>query len=299
MFKKFLIFTLIVSCSTAIFAQTDYTKKWQAAYKLYRTRKYAEAISAFVKLAEYTSNPGNKYNCYIHAGYSARNIKKYDEAIAFADKASKVKNPYIYPSITRKIDFMYSARKYKEIIAMFPVDEIMKWPKCYRSDALYYIGLAQYNLKKGKGAEKTFKLMHENAGHPHTQTNALLRVGHNYRHRLNDIDKATVAYNKAIAVPNGHPHYQSEAYDGIAGILISQKKYDQAIAEYDKLLAMKNVNAYWKSRGMLNKGNLLKTMGKKGKAIKCYNQAIAVKGCAGWVKNSCKAQLKALEAKAK
>ena len=65
------------------------------------------------------------------------------------------------------------------------------------------------------------------------------------------------------------------------------------------LFAMKNVNAYWKSRGMLNKGNLLKTMGKKGKAIKCYNQAIAVKGCAGWVKNSCKAQLKALETKAK
>lgn len=298
MFKKLIVLTLIVNCSTAIFAQADYMEKWNAAYKLYRAAKYAEAGSAFEKLAGETSNPGNKYNCYIYAGYSARNIKKYDEAVAFTEKAAKVENPYLYQSITRKIDFMYSAAKYKEILEMFPVDEIMKWPKCYRSDALYYIGLAQYNLKKGEDAEKTFAIMYENAENPNTQANALLRKGHNYRHRLNDVDKATAAYKEVVAVADSYPNYKCEAYDALGQILASQKKYDEALAEYDKLIGMKKVNAYWKSRSLYNKGNVFNMMGKKEDAVKSYKQAIATKGVAGWVKNACEAQLKKLESEA-
>jgi len=298
MFKKLLIFTLIVSCSSAIFAQADYQAKWKAAYNLYRARKYAEAIPVFVKLAESTTNPGSKHNCYIYAGYSARNIKKYDEAVAFAKKAGEVPNPYKYAALVRQIDFMYSGRKYKELLEMFPNDKIMEWPKYYRADALQYLGLAQYNLKKGEEAEKTFTLMHDNAVTGSHKSLALLRKAHTYRNHLKDIDKATAIYRETIALPDGNPHYQSEAYDAIAGILISQKKNDEALAEYDKLIGMKKVNAYWKSRGLYNKGNLLKTMGKKEDAIKCYNDAIAVKGGSGWVKNGCKKQLKALQPKA-
>ena len=295
MFKKLLILTLVVNCSAAIFAQIDYSEKWKDAYKLYRSRKYAEAIPAFEKLAEYTSSPGRKHSCYIYAGYSARNLKKYDEAIAFAEKAGKVKNPYIYQAITRKIDFMYSAKKYKEILEKFSVDEIMKWPKCYRSDALHYIGLAQYNLKKGEDADKTFTLMHENAVHPNTQTLALLRKGNTCRHRLKDVDKAIATYGEAVAVPNGHTSYKAEAYEGLASILASQKKYDEALGEYDKLLATKKLNGYWKARGLYRKASLLNTMNKKEEAIKVYKQAIATKGCASWIKKGAQAQLKKLE----
>ncbi len=297
MFKKLLILTLIVNCSVAVFAQIDYSERWNAAYKLYRARKYAEAIPAFEKLAEYTSNPGSKYNCYIHAGYSARNLKKYDEAIAFAEKASKVKNPYLYSSLTREIDFMYSARKYKEAIEKFPVDEIMKWPKYYRSDALHYIGLSQYNLKKGEDAEKTFTLMYENAVHPNTQTLALLRKGHNYRNQLKDNDKAAAAYGETVAVTDGHPNYKAEAYEALAGILSSQKKYDDALAEYDKLINIKKISAYWTARAIYQKAGILNTMGKKEDAVKCYKQAIATKGCPSWIKKGSDAQIKKLESK--
>ena len=298
MLKKFLIFTFVVSCSTAIFAQANYVAEWKAAQKLYRSKKYAEAIPAFVKLAESTSIPDRQHNCYVYAGYSARNIKKYDEAIAFAKKSGEVKNPYKYKALTRQIETMYTAKRYKEIIEMFPVDKIMEAPKYCRSDMLNYLGLAQYNLKKGEDAEKTFKLMYENSVHPNTMTLGLLRSGHNYRHRLKDVDKATAKYREAIAIPNGHPYYQSESYFSIASILISQKKYDEALAQYDKLLAMKKVSAYWKSRGLYYKGILLVKMGKKEEAAKCYNQAIATKGCAGWVKRGCKAQLKKIQPKA-
>ncbi|MDD5597772.1 MAG: tetratricopeptide repeat protein [Victivallaceae bacterium] len=297
MLKKLLILLLVVSCSSAIFAQKDYSEKWNAAYNLFRTRKYAEAMDAFAKLAENTSNPGNQYNCYIHAGYSARAIKKYDEAIAFAEKAEKIVNPYQYSSMIRKIDFMYSAGKYKEITEKFPAETIMKWPECYRSDALYYLGLAQYNLKQGEDAEKTFTLMFENAQSPNHEALALLRHGYNYRHRIKDDDKALEAYNKIIKTEGAHPNYQAEAYLCLTSILISQKKNDEAIAEYDKLLASKKVSAYWKSRGLYDKGNLLKTMDKKEEAIKCYKDAIATKGCPDWVKNGCEKQLKALEPK--
>jgi len=297
MLKKLLIFALIVSCSAAVFAQ-DYKTEWKAAYKLYRAKKYAEAIPAFEKLAESTSVPSNKHNCYMHAGYSARKLKKYDEAIAFAKKSGEVQNPYKYTSLTRQIDFMYSAKKYKEVLGMLSIDDIMEWPKCYRSDALYYLGLSEYTLKEGEDAERTFKLMHENAITGNHKTLALLRSGHNYRHRLKNNDKAMEAFRGTIEVPKGNVWHQSEAYDGIASILISQKKYDEALAEYDKLIAMKKVHAYWKARGSYNKGNLLKKIGKKEEAIKCYNQAIATKGCAGWVKKGCKAQLKKLQPKA-
>ena len=295
MFKKLLILTLVVNCSVAIFAQVDYSEKWKAAYKLYRARKYAEAIPAFEKLAEYTSDPGRKHNCYIHAGYSARNLKKYDEAIAFAKKAGEVENPYVYQGKIRELDFMYSGKKYDEALEKFPIDEIMKWPKRYRSDALYYIGLSQYNLKKGEDAEKTFTLMHENAVHPNTQTIALLRKGNNYRHRLKDVDKAIATYGEAVAVPNGHTSYKAEAYENLASILISQKKYDEALGEYDKLLAIKKLNGYCKARGLYRKAGLLNTMSKKEEAIKVYKQAIATKGCPGWIKKGAQAQLKKLE----
>lgn len=296
MFKKLLICALVVSCSAAVFAQ-NYATEWKAAYKLYRAKKYAEAITAFEKLAESTSNPSNKHNCYIHAGYSARSLKKYDEAIAFAKKSGEVENPYKYVSLIRQIDFMYSARKYKEALAMFSIDDIMQWPKCYRSDALYYLGLAQYNLKKGEDAEKTFKLMHENAVTVNHKSLSLIRHGYNYRHRLKNTDKAIESFREATEVPNAHPNHKSESYIGIADIFISQKKYDEALAEYDKLITIKKVSAYWKSRGLYNKGNLLKRIGKKEEAIKCYNQAIATKGCAGWVKKGCQKQLKALQPK--
>lgn len=296
MLKKLLICVLVVSCSVAIFAQ-DYKTEWKAAYKLYRAKKYAEAIPAFEKLAESTSNPSNKQNCYIHAGYSARNLKKYDEAIAFAKKAGEVENPYKYTSLTRQIDFMYSAKKYKELLDMYPIDDIMKWPKCYRSGALYYLGLAQYNLKKGEDAENTFKIMHENGVTGNHKTLSLLRSGYNYRHRLKNTDKAIESFRGAIDVPKGNVWHQSEAYNGIADILISQKKYDEALGEYDKLITMKKVHGYWKARGLYNKGNLLKKIGEKEEAIKCYNQSLAGKGCTGWIKKGCKKQLKALQPK--
>lgn len=296
MLKKSLIFIFVVSCSTAIFAQ-DYSTDWKAAYKLYRARKYAEAVTAFVKLAEqdYTSQSG-KYNCYIHAGYSARNLKKYDEAVAFATKASKVKNHYFYEGKTREFDFMVSGKKYKELTETITTDEILEWPKYYRSNALYYLGLAQYYLKNAEDAEKTFKLMHENAVRGYYKTLALLRSGNNYRHRMKDKERAAATYKAAIAVPKGHPHHKAEACEQLVYILISQKKNDEALAEYDKSLKLK-LNGYWKSRMMYRKADLLRKMGKKEEAVKFYNQAIATKGCPGWVKKGCQKGIKALEAK--
>ncbi len=294
MLKKFLIFALVVSCSAAIFAQ-DYNAGWKAAYKLYSAQKYAEAIPAFVKLAESTSEPGRQFRCYIYAGYSARNIKKYDEALAFADKAGKVDNPHKYNAMIRKLDFTYSSRKYQKVIDLFPISEIMKWPKCYRSNALYYIGLAQYNLKKGEDAEKTFKLGYENAEIPSWKAQSILRSGNNYRHLLKDADKAVESFRETIKI-NAHQNYTCEAYNGLAEIFIKRKKYDEALVEYDKLLAVKKISAYWKARGLYVKGNVLKTMGKKEEAIKCYKQSLSSKGCTGWIKTVCQKQLKALQA---
>jgi len=297
MLKKLLILTLIVSCSSAIFAQDGYKTKWNAAYKLYRAKKYAEAIPAFVKLAEGTTNQGNKYNCYIQAAYSARNLKKYDEAVALTKKAGQIKNPYVYGAKTRELDFMYSGRKYKEITETITADEIMEWPKYYRGSAFNYLGLAQYNLKNGKDAEKTFKLMYESAETGDHKGIALMRSGHNYRHRLKNIEKAVEAYNKVIEISKLHPNYKSETYDALASILISQKKNDEALVEYDKLFAIKKISPYWKGRSLYNKGNLLVKMGKKEEAVKCYKQSLAVKGSSSWIKKGCKSKLKKLQAK--
>jgi len=298
MLKKLLILTLIISCTSTIFAQDDYKGKWNAAYKLYRARKYAEAIPAFVKLGERDDiSPQNKNSCYLHAGYSARNIKKYNEAAAFARKAGQVKNPYGYESKTREIEFMHNGKKYKEITETITADEIMEWPKYYRSNALHYLGLAQYSLKNGEDAEKTFRLMHENAVTSYHKGLASLRSANNYRHRIKDEGKALAAYHAIIKNPKNKPDHKAEACDALASMLISKKKNDEALAEYDKLVAIKKISPYWKGRGLYNKGNLLVKMGKKEEAAKCYKQSLAVKGSAGWVKKGCNSQLKKLQAK--
>ena len=113
-------------------------------------------MKAFSELAEKTSISGRQYDCYRYAGYSARYLKKYDEAIAFADKIATIKNPYEFYSKIRKMEFMYSGKKYKDIIAEFPVDKIMTWPKCYRSEGLYHLGYAYYRLNKGRRSKKSF-----------------------------------------------------------------------------------------------------------------------------------------------
>jgi tetratricopeptide (TPR) repeat protein len=295
MFKKAFVFSLAIICSAAAFA-FDYSTEWKAAYKLYRGRKYAEAMKAFSELAEKTSNPDYQYNCYRYAGYSARHSKKYDEAIAFADKIGTIKNKYEFYSKIRKMENMYYGKKYKEITEMFPVDQIMTWPKYYRSEGLYYLGLALYNSKNGAEAEKVFKACFDNATSDYWKGLANLRHGYNYRYRLRKPEVAVESFYAVIELPRSASGHKSEAYSAVASILMSQKKNDEALAEYDKLINMKKVSAYWKSRGLYYKGNLLKNMGKKEEAAKCYKDAIAVKGCAGWVKKGCQKQLKSLEA---
>ena len=295
MLKKFLILALVVSCSSAIFAQ-DYRTEWNAVYKLYRAKKYAEAIPAFVALAEKDYAPSStKYNCYIHAGYSARNLKKYDEAIAFAKKASEVKNHYVYEGKTRELDFMYGGKKYKEITESITADEIMEWPKYYRSNALYYLGLAQYNLKDGESAAKTFKLMHENAVTDYFKTLSLLRSGHTYRNKIKDLDKAAAAFKGAGDIKGAVSH-RAEAYEHQAFVLTTQKKNDEGIVAFDKAIALKKLSPYWTSRLLYRKAELLKKMKKNDEAIKLYKAASAVKGAPGWVKSGSKKSLKALGA---
>jgi len=293
MFKKLLVFALIVNCSAAVFAQTDYLEKWNAAYKLYQSKKYAEAMSAFAKLAENTSDPMSKYNCYMQACYSARSIKKYDEAIAFADKASKVKNPYLYKGAIRKLDYMCRAGKYNEAIREFTIDKIMEWPKFYRSEALSYIGLAQSKLNQNVEAANTLELMYQNAEDSAAKANAALQKGSIYSKQLKDMDQALAAYRQVLTIPKVHPRYKSRAYDNIAVILFLQKRYDEALAVYDKQKALpKN-----KSHALFRKGLLLKTLGRKTEAIKCFQEIIAAKDCSSWYKKLCQKQLKRLESK--
>lgn len=158
MLKKALVFSLAIICSTAAFA-FNYKAEWKAAYKLYQGKKYAEAMKAFSELAEKTDSAGYQHNCLKYAGYSAQRLKKYDEAIAFADKIAEIKNPYKYYSKLRKLEFMYNGRKYKDMIAEFNVDDINTWPKGFRSEGFYRLGYAYYRLNKGEEAKNVSKLV--------------------------------------------------------------------------------------------------------------------------------------------
>ncbi|MDD5699188.1 MAG: tetratricopeptide repeat protein [Victivallaceae bacterium] len=297
MFKRFLTVLFIISYSAVVFAQQDYPAKLKAAFELYRAKKYAEALPAFEKLAETAPSLQAQYECYCYAGYSARNIKKYDEAIAFADKIAEIPNLYPYYSKLRRMDFMYSAREYKEIIDRFKIDDIQKWPPAYRTEALYYVGLAYYQLKQGEEAEKIFKLGKESAHSDHWRGVHSVRSGYNYHHRLKDYDKATAAFREAIDTPGTHISYKCEAHLGIADLLYKQKKYAEAIAECNKGIILKNASGYWVSRNLARKADILKVMGKKDEAVKCYEQAVATKGCPDWLKKSCQKQLDSLKPK--
>ncbi|MDD5699187.1 MAG: tetratricopeptide repeat protein [Victivallaceae bacterium] len=299
MFKKLLIFSFMVSFFGVVSAQEDYAAGWKAAIELYRAKKYAEALPAFEKLTKTAPSLQAQYECYRHAGYSARNIKKYDEAIALADKIAEIPNPYPYYSKLRRMEFMYNAGKYQDIIARFKIDDIKKWPADYKVEALHYLGLAYYQLKQGKEAEKIFKLGKENAVSPYWSGLHSLRNGHNYRHRLKDMDKAATAFQEVIDNPDASIWHKCEACSGIADILSYQKKYEEALAECNKLLMLKKIPGYWIARGLAQKAGILKTMGKKDEAVKCYEQAVATKGCPAWLTNSCLNQLKALQPKTK
>lgn len=297
MFKKWLTFLFIATCSTVIFAQEDYAAGWKAAQDLYRAGKYAEAQAAFTKLAETAPSFQSQCDCYRLAGYSARNLKKYDEAIALADKIAEIPSPYPYYSKVRRMEFMLNAGKYKEITEMFKSDDILKWPPADRPEAFHFLGLAYYYLKQGKEAEAVFKLGKENASFSGYWSGVhSLRSGHNYRYLMNDNDKAVAAFKEVVAGSSGIWE-KCDACHGIAELLVAQKKYDEALAEYDKLIALKGVPGYWVARALLCKGNILKTMEKKDEAVKCYEQSIATKGCPDWIKNGCQSQLKTLQPK--
>lgn len=296
MLKKALVFSLAIICSTAAFA-FNYKTEWKTAYDLYRGKKYAEAMKAFSELADKTDSAGNKYNCLKYAGYSAQRLKKYDEAIAFANKMAEIKNPYMYYSKLRKEEFMYGAKMYKEIVAEFPVDEILTWPKVLRSEALYRLGLSYYYLKKGEEAQKAFQACLDNATSDYWKGNANLRLGYNTRARLKKPEEAMAFFCAVIETPKASKYHKVEAYSEKAAILVNQKKYDEAMVEYNKILSTKKLNGYWTARGTCYKASLLEKMGKKDEAVKLYKEAMATKGCAGWVKKKCQKQLKALEAK--
>jgi hypothetical protein len=256
-------------------------------------------MTAFEKLAKTTGNPTNQYNCYRYAGYSARKSKQHDKAIAFADKIGEIKNPYKYLAMVRKLEALYYAKKYKQANEMITREEILEWPKTYGHTGLYFLGLAQYQLKKGKEAEKTFALGVKNASSDSQKGIHHLKSATNYQHRLKDPDKAMESYRALIKVPKAHPNHKATGYEAIASMLRGKKKNSDAIAEYDKALALEKLGGYWKARILGRKADTLKIMGKKAEAIKTYNQAIATKGCPGWIKKGAQKNLKALQAKKK
>lgn len=289
MFGKVIVAVIALGLFGGSAARADYPADRKAAEDLMRTGKSAEAMAAFIKLAEGPLTDMQKSDALDRAARLADSLKKYDQAMELAQKI-----PLAPVSKTCQMAIMQNNYKRAELIEKFKDEDIAAWPDSLKGEAFFQRGLCYYYLKNGPAAEKDLIPAAEFLTEANAYGLALNALGDTYRDLLKDDAKALDAYRRVHTT--SFTYKVSQAAISAAGILTRQGKPDEALQELQRIDMKQVDHPYWRVYMLAAFGDVLgATPGKKAEAVAKYKEALQIPDIRDYQKTAILKALDALE----
>jgi tetratricopeptide (TPR) repeat protein len=271
----------------------DYVLDRQAAMKLVNARKYEDAKTAFLKMAEGEVTDFQKSDALEQAARCASRLKQYDEAMKLAERIP-LKPVSQYVALTLLMD----QRKWKDVVDQYKDVDFTAWPDYIAGHAFHQRSRAYFYIKDGSAAEADLKKALDYIPDNATRASILLNLGQNYQSNLKDDKQALDAYMRVIELMPGQGSWINlTAITSAVSMLREQKKFDEAFNVL-KTIDIDKLGGYWRGALLAAHGDVCAAQGKRAEAIARYKEALAVKGIPAYAERTWKKRLEEIQGQA-
>ena len=271
MLKKVFVTCLLSSAfSVSVFA-ANFADDFEAATKLMKTGKYAEAQEALTKLSETAPTPKAADDALVYAVQAASRQKKVDDAFALA---AKIKDVPVAKNC--RMGLMLDNYKSVDLVKEFKDEDIGAWPENIAAEGFFKRGFAYTTTKDGANAVLDLEKAVEKSLTPHDKVRAAQILGNVYMAQIKDDEKALTAFAIAEKYPamNGGAAYLGSLVNASV-ILTKQGKFEEALTKLN-LIDQKQLFDYWKGTVIAAYGDVYLAKGDKEQATAKYKEALAV-----------------------
>jgi tetratricopeptide (TPR) repeat protein len=247
---------------------TDYLVEASAAGKLMNSRKYDEALAAFVALSnrEKSTDYQESY-ALAQAATCARHAKNFDRANELAGRI-----PVESVAKTAQMQNLAAQRKWTEIVAQFGEEDLKEWPFWQIGEGAFARGRGFYFTKNGDKAEADLQLALEYEPDTRMQVSIRAMMAHNRDANLGDEVGALTLYRRNYEGKQrigGADEFRS--VDRAATILTKQGKFEEALAAFGAV-DFENQTGFWLHEMLISRGNALAAAGRNDEAAESFRR---------------------------
>ncbi|MFT5471238.1 MAG: putative negative regulator of RcsB-dependent stress response [Verrucomicrobiales bacterium] len=249
---------------------TDFLIEFSAAAKLKNSRKYDEAMAAFLALADHEEATDLQKSGVLAEGAAcARLTGDYEEALALAARI-----PLEPIAKTARMENLSGQRSWDAIVEEFGGEDLRQWPFTEIGAAAAVRGRAFSAAEIGDKADADFQLALEFTSNTRSRTNILSAMARNRETVLQDDDLALETYRQIAAstTNTGSAEYFS-GLQAAARILTKRKEFDDAIKILDQVDAEKLAGS-WAPSMFLSRAETLAAAGRKDEALAAYRAVL-------------------------
>ena len=255
---------------------TDFLIEYTAAAYAKRKRKYAEALSQFVGLADYDgASDYQKSKALAEASACA-------QLAGDGDKAMELASQIPLESIAKiaEIETLAHQKNWDSILEQFGDEDLSKWPFTEVGAAAAIRGKSFHAAKTGLKADKDFQLALEYTSDARAHMSILSAMARNRETVLEDDNLALETFRR-IAASNtniGSAEYYSGLQDA-ARILTKQGKFDEAMNILKQVDAGK-LGGSWAPSMLYSQAETLAAAGRNKEALDAYRSVVDHKSVA-------------------
>ncbi|MAF65280.1 MAG: hypothetical protein CMJ84_06435 [Planctomycetes bacterium] len=272
---------------------TDWLIESSAAGKLMSSRKFGEALAAFVALSNREkATDYQKSHALSQAAACARLAKDFEKA---AELAKQI--PLEAISKTSQMQNLLAERKWDAVIERFGSEDFSHWPFTQIGAAAFARSRAYYAAKSGEKADTDLRSALEFTSDPRIRLSILQTMGANGERVLGNDDLALEAYQSIAAskTATGSAEYFT-GLQGAARILTRRGDYAEALKVLS-LVDAERLGGSWTGSMLLARGQTLEAAGRKADALKAYRAVISSKAANKAHRDAAEAATRRLEKK--
>ncbi|MBM78971.1 MAG: hypothetical protein CMJ78_00045 [Planctomycetaceae bacterium] len=247
---------------------TDHVLAGRAASTLMLSRKWDEALAAYLKMADAEKvTEFQKSDALQLAARCAGVLKDFDRVDELINQI-----PIESVAKTARMNKLIAQRKWREVATQFADEDLTQWPFWQVGEGAFARGKAFYLTKNGKRTEADLQLALKYE--PDTRTKVSIRqmIAHNRESNLGDDDGALEFYRanfKGKTGIGGADEFRS--VDRAAQVLGRQGKHDEALATFSAV-DFEKTKGFWLHEMLISKGNALAAAGKKIEATESFRR---------------------------
>ena len=250
---------------------TDFLIEASAAGKLMSSRKYDEALAAFVALSQREkATDYQKSHALSQAAACARLGKHFERATELASQI-----PLEAIAKTVQMENLLGERKWDAVIEQFGNEDISTWPFTQIGAAAFARGRAYYGERVGDKADADLRLALEFTSDSRVRMSILRTMGQNRETVLKNDDLALETYRTIASskTNTGSAEYFS-GLQGAARLLTRRGDYAEALKVLN-LVDPEKLGGSWRGSMRLSRGQTLEAAGRKADALKAYRDVVA------------------------